>query len=64
MRLRSVVTVTSGWIIGGSEVTVQAALNACEELNNRLLPYRKDGLSWQEMIASVPCDVSLNSEGW
>lgn len=51
-------------LIGGSEATVQAALNACVELNNRLAPYRKDGQKWADMIASIPCDVSLNAEGW
>ena len=50
--------------IGGSEVTVQAALNACAEMNARLEPYKQPGKSWADMIASIPCDVSLNAEGW
>eukprot|EP01034_Spumella_vulgaris_P024084 gene24084-30387_t len=66
---------------GTSEVVVQAALNACAALNDRLDPFRPstktvqltnkrryakstDTASWVELLSSLPCDVSLNVEGW
>lgn len=69
--------VVNGGITGGSatsEVVVQAALNACKTLNDRLDPYRssfnnkKDvkmsTKDWQTLLSSLPSDVSLNTEGW
>jgi xanthine dehydrogenase/oxidase len=50
--------------IGTSEVTVQAALNACATLNARLDPYRSTGIKWSKLVSSIPSDVSLNVEGW
>jgi xanthine dehydrogenase/oxidase len=64
---------------GTSEVIVQAALNACQTLNNRLDPYRKASSSpsplssslhrmstdeWVSLLSSLPSSVSLNTEGW
>eukprot|EP01038_Epipyxis_sp_PR26KG_P004721 gene4721-6626_t len=53
---------------GTSEVVCQAAINACKTLNDRLEPYRKTKTTkpadWVKLLSSVPCDVSLNVEGW
>lgn len=66
--------VVNGGVTGGSgtsEVTVQAALNACKKLNKRIGPYRTNPNrtqmtpdEWVAVIQSVPGDVSLNVEGW
>lgn len=74
--------VVNGGCTGGSgtsEVIVQAALNACQTLNNRLDPYRKASSSpspvssslhrmstdeWVSLLSSLPSSVSLNTEGW
>lgn len=71
--------VVNGGCTGGSgtsEVVVQAALNACKNLNDRLAPYRshmknkangKVNIStddWVALLQSLPYDVSLNVEGW
>jgi xanthine dehydrogenase/oxidase len=57
---------------GTSEVTVQAAVNACQKINDRLAPYRSNGkkfgqtstADWVALLKSLPYDVSLNAEGW
>lgn len=72
--------VVNGGTTGGSgtsEVVVKAALNACTKLNERLAPYRKNTVTtnplskkqgstedWVQLLQSLPCDVSLNVEGW
>lgn len=67
--------VVNGGCTGGSgtsEVIVQACLNACKTLNDRLAPYRVNGKSrsggsdssWIDLLKSLPYDVSLNVEGW
>ena len=66
--------VVNGGCTGGSgtsEVIVQAALNACQKLNDRLAPYRNNGKfnktptdTWVALLKSLPYDVSLNAEGW
>lgn len=59
----------NGGVTGGSgtsEVCCQAALNACQVLNDRLQPFRDANpkFSWSQLISSVSSDVSLNVEGW
>eukprot|EP01039_Chlorochromonas_danica_P005925 gene5925-6523_t len=57
---------------GTSEVTVQAALNACAKLNARIDPYRKGTAKkekmstdeWINFLHTVPTSISLNTEGW
>jgi len=64
---------------GTSEVIVQAVLNACQTLNERLDPYRKASSissspstsvhhmstdTWVSLLSSLPSSVSLNTEGW
>jgi xanthine dehydrogenase/oxidase len=66
--------VVNGGCTGGSgtsEVIVQAALNACQKLNDRLAPYRNNGRfnktatsDWVALLKSLPYDISLNVEGW
>jgi xanthine dehydrogenase/oxidase len=60
-----------------SELTVQAALYACEELKERIKPYYQDENNeneigtttlsieeWQRLLKKIPITVSLNAEGW
>lgn len=66
--------VANGGVTGGSatsEVTCQAAVNACQTLNARLAPYRTSSATsksstedWVALLSSLPTDVSLNTEGW
>lgn len=66
--------VVNGGCTGGSgtsEVIVQAALNACQKINDRLAPYRNNGSfgktspqDWVALLKTLPYDVSLNAEGW
>lgn len=68
--------VVNGGLTGGSgtsEVTCQAALNACATLNARLDPFRtsdkyktavQSNEEWQSLVQSVTSDISLNVEGW
>lgn len=65
--------VANGGVTGGSgtsEVMCKAALNACNTLNSRLEPYKTetkgpfDKSTWVSLLSSLPCDVSLNVEGW
>jgi xanthine dehydrogenase/oxidase len=68
--------VVNGGCTGGSgtsEVVVQAALNACKNLNDRLAPYRQvkskkdtkmNSDEWISLLQSLPFEVSLNVEGW
>lgn len=68
----STTTVVNGGVTGGSgtsEVTVQAALNACDTFNKRIAPFRTGrtrmtSAEWVDMIHSLPGDISLNTEGW
>ena len=63
--------IVNGYLTGGSstsEVMCQAAINACKVLNDRIAPYRKQttyaAKEWTWLLKTIPCDVSLNSEGW
>jgi xanthine dehydrogenase/oxidase len=69
--------ISNGGMTGGSatsEVTCQAAINACAELNARLAPYRTTTTTgsvsksttddWVTLLGSLPSEVSLNTEGW
>ena len=51
---------------GTSETCCAAAIDACNTLNDRLLPSKEANplLSWDQMLMTVPSDVSLNAEGW
>lgn len=69
--------VVNGGVTGGSgtsEVTCQAAINACSKINTRIDAYRTTGddykvttqatADWVSLLSSLPSDVSLNTEGW
>ncbi|KAJ1392775.1 molybdopterin binding aldehyde oxidase/xanthine dehydrogenase, partial [Ochromonadaceae sp. CCMP2298] len=69
--------VVNGGATGGSgtsEVVVQACINACQKINDRLAPYRtyrtlgrggaQSTSDWVALLSSLPSDVSLNAEGW
>jgi len=46
-----------------SETVVQAALNACKEMNIRLAPYKKEGMEWKDVVAAAASDcVCLSVE--
>jgi len=50
---------------GTSENSCQAVLQACLELASRLVPYRRDGVSWESTVSAALDDhVSLMASSW
>jgi xanthine dehydrogenase molybdopterin-binding subunit B len=61
--------IANGGSTGGSstsEVCCQAAINACNVLNARLLSTKKahPDLVWPDLLGRVSSEVSLNADGW
>lgn len=64
--------ISNGGGTGGSstsEVCCQAAVNACKNLLERIKPYNTNNSNqttsdWIAMINTIPCDISLQAEGW
>lgn len=51
---------------GTSEVCCEAAIKACRKLKASMHAFKTEnpGLSWEDLVASLPPDVSLNADGW
>ena len=64
MRFSLISRTTGG--SGTSEVCCEAAIKACRKIKAQMHPVQAENpqMSWAELVASQPPDVSLNADGW